>query len=352
MELSKAERLRVSVMKRALSVLLRSPTTRDALAKNRGALAAQVEPEIAAMLRLDDLSGDSVLHGRTADQARRAMCINIAVADQPAPDDVSITPLTLETDAGPLPARLYHARGVPQGAPGIVFYHGGGFVTGDLDTHEGLCARMSQLARVRVISVDYRLAPEHPFPAAPEDCVAAFRAITKIAEAHGIDSKRLAVMGDSAGGNLSAVVALKTRGDAIQPALQVLVYPGTDMRRSLPSHAQLGVGWFLTTHMINWFYDHYSGKDEAVALNPDASPLLAPDVSGVCPALVYVAGLDPLRDEGLAYAARLSEAGVDVQTKDFKHLIHGFLLMTAASPGSAEAVVHIAKDVAQALTAR
>lgn len=351
MKLSQAERMRVALMKSGLRVIVQNATARGLLAKNRGARAEQVEPETAAMLRLDDMSGDSVLTGCTPDEARSKIRVSIAVVDQPAPDDVAITPLTLDTPAGGLAARLYHARGVPEGAPGVVFYHGGGFVTGDLDTHEGACARLSQLARVRVVSIDYRLAPEYPFPAAPEDAVAAFRAVVKVAEAHGIDPKRLAVMGDSAGGNLSAVVALKTRDDAMPPALQVLVYPATDQRRVHASHAELGVGWFLTSEMITWFYDHYSGGRAEVAKHPDASPLLAPDLSGLCPALVYVAGLDPLRDEGLAYAARMAEAGVDVQTNDFKHLIHGFLVMTAASPGSAEAVVRIARDVGTALGA-
>ncbi len=337
------------MLKSMLHAIVTSPTTRGWLSKHRGARAAQIEPELAAILRMDDLTGDSVLNDSSPDEARRKIAISVAVCDQPRPKDVTVTDMNLEGPAGAIPARLYQADGVAEGAPGVVFFHGGGFVTGDLDTHDGWCGRIAQLARVHLIAVDYRLAPEHPFPAGVEDAVAAFRAVAKIANQLGMDPTRLAVMGDSAGGNLSAVVARKTRDDAVSPALQVLVYPGTDLTSSYPSHKSLGVGWFLTTKMIDWFYGHYSGNSESVAKDPDASPLFAKDLSGVCPALVYVAGLDPLRDEGLAYADRMAEAGVEVTRQDFKHLIHGFAIMTAASPGSAEAVVKIARDLGTAL---
>ncbi len=337
------------MLKSMLHAIVTSSTTRGWLAKHRGALAAQIEPELAAILRMDDLTGDSVLNGCSPEEARRKIAISIAVCDQPRPKDVSVTDLNLDGPAGAIPARQYQAAGVPKGAPGVVFFHGGGFVTGDLDTHDGWCGRIAELARVHVIAVDYRLAPEHPFPAGVEDAVAAFRAVAKLADQLGVDPERLAVMGDSAGGNLSAVVARKTRQDAVPPALQVLVYPGTDLTSSHPSHRALGVGWFLTSKMIDWFYEHYSGSSATVAKNPDASPLFAKDLDGLCPALVYVAGLDPLRDEGLAYANRLAEAGVEVTRWDFKHLIHGFAVMTAASPGSAEAVVKIARDLGTAL---
>ncbi|MEZ4222027.1 MAG: alpha/beta hydrolase [Polyangiaceae bacterium] len=350
MRLTQGEKLKIALARRTLRQLVSNPTTRKLLARHRGRRAALIEPELAALLRLDDLTGDSVFTGCTPEEARRKLRLSVAVADAPPPADVSILPLEIPVEAGSLAARQYHARGVPEGAPGVVYLHGGGFVTGDLDTHEGLCARISAFARVRVVSVAYRLAPEHPFPAAPEDAVQAFRWVAEHADSLAMDPKRLVVMGDSAGGNLSAVVARKTRDDAIPPALQVLLYPATDLTRTLPSHQTLREGWFLTRELIDWFYEHYVAGRRDVDRDPDASPLHAPDLSRVCSALIYVAGLDPLRDEGLAYAERLRAAGGAVQVRDFPRLVHGFAMMTAASPGCADALVRVTRDMAEALS--
>ncbi|MBM4362454.1 MAG: alpha/beta hydrolase, partial [Deltaproteobacteria bacterium] len=198
------------------------------------------------MLRLDDLSGNSRIDTRTPARARAQLAEDCGGAQLAVSEPVETHELELAGPAGPIPARRYTPPGLPAGSPGIVFFHGGGFVTGDLDSHDPLCRVLAIRGGVRVIAVDYRLAPEHAFPAAVDDCVAAFRAVVGRAAELGVDARRLAVAGDSAGGNLSAVVALRTRDDAVPPALQALLYPCVDATCSEPSHRTLADGYFLT----------------------------------------------------------------------------------------------------------
>ena len=232
---------------------------------------------------------------------------------------------TLRTDGG-LEVRAYRPRGVPSPAPALVYFHGGGFVVGSLDSHDSVCRALAAEAGCVVLSVAYRLAPEHPFPAAPDDCTAAFRWAAREAATLGIDPRRIAVGGDSAGGNLAAVTALDTREDALRPCFQALIYPCADMTLSFPSIDKLASGFLLERATMVWFRERYC-PDPKSWTNPRVAPWFADSVAGVAPALVQTAGFDPLRDEGEAYATRLRAAGVAVEAKRYPSMIHGYLNM-------------------------
>ncbi len=230
---------------------------------------------------------------------------------------------------GVVPMRLYRGATTAAGEmpPALVYFHGGGWVIGNLDTHDSLCRHLANAARCVVVSVDYRLAPEHKFPAAVEDCFAATSWVAEQAEALGIDRERLAVGGDSAGGNLAAVVSLLAR-DRRAPQLhyQVLLYPAVDCSMTHPSHHRFAEGYLLTRPTMRWFYDHYLHQPSDVE-DWRASPLQAPDLSGVASAFVLTCGNDVLCDEGEAYARRLQQHGVAVRLRRFPDQIHGFLTM-------------------------
>jgi acetyl esterase len=210
--------------------------------------------------------------------------------------------------------------------PALVYLHGGGWVIGDLDTHDVLCRQLANGARCAVFSVEYRLAPEDPFPAAVEDAIAATRWVAQHAGSLGIDAGRVAVGGDSAGGNLAAVVALAAR-DAGGPALchQLLIYPATDQRCEFPSHARNAEGYLLTRQGIEYFRGRYLSRS-GDWLDWRASPLLAPRLAGLPPAFVLTAGFDPLLDEGRAYAERLAQEDVEVAYLEYPDMVHGFIL--------------------------
>ena len=231
--------------------------------------------------------------------------------------------LALPGPAGPLAARLYGDAG--DGL--IVWLHGGGWVLGDLDTHDALCRRLARASGARVLAVAYRCAPAAPFPAAVEDAVAAVAWARENAAALGADPARVGVGGDSAGGNLAAVAALALR-DAV--AFQVLLYPVTDVAREHPSYAVFADGPWLTAPLMRWFRALYL-RGAADAQDPRASPLLADDLSGVAPAYVGIAGHDPLRDEGLAYARRLEQSGVEVRLDHFEAQLHGYAELAGVS---------------------
>jgi acetyl esterase len=210
--------------------------------------------------------------------------------------------------------------------PALVFFHGGGWTIGDVDTHDVLCRQLALGAGCMVLSVDYRLGPEHPFPAAVDDCFAAVRWTLENAAKLGIDPQRVAVGGDSAGGNLAAVVALLAR-DAGGPSIayQLLVYPATDQRGIAPSHERNGQGYLLTRDAMDYFRSAYL-PDEADWGDWRASPLLAPSHAGLPPALIVTAGYDPLVDEGREYAEKLRAAGVKVEYREYSDMVHGFIL--------------------------
>jgi acetyl esterase len=210
--------------------------------------------------------------------------------------------------------------------PALLYLHGGGWTIGDLETHDVLCRSLCNQAQCVVLSVDYRLAPEHPFPAAYDDTLAAFNWAVTEAQALGIDASRIAIGGDSAGGNLAAAACIGLHDKPVQPAFQLLIYPATDMRAVAPSHQRNGQGYLLTSDSIAWFTAQYLPH----AANADdwrASPLLASTHANLPPAMVITAGFDPLRDEGLQYADALSAAGVATEYLCFERQIHGFITM-------------------------
>ena len=240
--------------------------------------------------------------------------------------------------AGPVRTRHYRPPDAAN-APLLVFFHGGGFVVGGIDSHDGLCRMICRDAAVQVLSVDYRLAPEHKAPAAVEDCVAAYRWALEHAGALGADPTRIAVGGDSAGGNLAALVALASRELGLpQPALQVLLYPVCDLAAQTRSRSLFAEGFFLSRAEVDWFSELYLSGTALAPDDPRVSPLRAADLSGLAPALVLTAGFDPLRDEGNAYAEALRAAGVPVQHRQFDTLPHGFASLAPLGGGSADAI--------------
>jgi acetyl esterase len=246
--------------------------------------------------------------------------------------------------------RVYTPRDAGAGPlPGLVFFHGGGFVLCNLDTHDGLCRGLANAAGCVVVSVDYRLAPEHRYPAAPDDCYAATQWVAKNGGELGIDVTRIAVGGDSAGGNLTAVVAQMAR-DRGGPKLrfQLLIYPVTQHAFETESYRENAEGYFLTVGMMRWFWDQYLEKPEH-GREAYASPLRAASFANLPPGLCITAGYDPLRDEGEAYAARLREAGVPLPATRYAGMFHGFLSMNLQLDKAREALAEAAAALRSAL---
>ena len=304
-----------------------------------------VDPAIRGMLALLEAMQRPTLDAGTHEEARRAFRM-LTVDMRPADATVAVGAVEETEVSGAtrsLRARIYRP-GAEGELPTIVFFHGGGFVLGDLDTHDNQCCTLCHDAGAVVLSVDYRLAPEAPFPAAVEDCFAATRWAAQHVADLGGDPERIAVAGDSAGGNLAAVVAQMARDEG-GPALaaQLLIYPGTDFTMEYPSETENGEGYFLTRADMAWFAGHYAaGEDPA---NPRLSPLRAADLSGLPPAVVATAEYDPLRDQGIAYADALEQAGVPVVKRRYEGLIHGFFDLSALSPAAAAAVHEIGGDL-------
>lgn len=315
-----------------------------------------LHPQAQALLQLMIDRGVPPMHTLSVPDARRSYLDRKAVT-QPAPPQVARSvDLNPESPlAPPVRLRVIHPVGTQDGPqlPGLVFFHGGGWVIGDLDTHDTLCRQLALAAGVVVVSVDYRLAPEHRFPAAVDDCEAATRWVYAHAAELGIDRERLAVGGDSAGGNLAAVVALMLRDSGPREVFeslrhQLLIYPATDMRRGAPSHQSNGQGYLLTRDMLSYYHGHYMG-DAPQDSDWRASPLLHPSLQGLPPALVMTAGFDPLRDEGLAYAQALAQAGVTCSHVCFERQIHGFILMGRVLDEAHTAVALCAAELRRAL---
>jgi acetyl esterase len=254
----------------------------------------------------------------------------------------SVRDLDIDGAAGKLRARHYAPeRG--EGAPLLVFFHGGGFVFGDLDTHDAPCRVLCRHGGMHVLSVDYRLSPEHPFPAPVEDALAALRWAQAHASELGADPARVGIGGDSAGANLAAVVAqLAVADGGVGPACQMLIYPAVDRTKQYPSMDLFAQGFFLTRESIEWFTHQYSGPPGPHYRDPRHGPLHAESHAGLAPALVVTAGFDPLRDEGNAYAEALLAAGTITVPRCFHSLIHGFFNMVGVSPVCRDAVIEIA----------
>jgi acetyl esterase len=287
------------------------------------------------LIRIAELvDSTSFLSGMTVAEARANARHEAKVTNaQPPIPMARVEGLQIPGHGGPIPARLFvPGRLAPTApAPLTIYFHGGGWVIGDLDTHDGVCRFLAAAAGTAVLAIDYRLAPEHPFPAAVEDAWAAFAWAVANAAALGLDPTRIAVAGDSAGGNLAAVVSLLARaGGGAMPAMQLLIYPPTDSAAELPSRQLFAEGFLLTKGDMGLFEAHYlpPGSDAA---DPRASILLAPDLTGLPPAYVATAGFDPLRDEAEAYALRMREAGVKVALRRHPGLIHTFVNQTAIS---------------------
>lgn len=257
---------------------------------------------------------------------------------------------TIPGPAGAIPVRHYRPT-ADDPAPLLVFFHGGGFVIGGLDSHDELCRLICRDAGVHVVSVDYRLAPEHPAPAASDDSYAAYLWCVAHAAELGVDPARIAVGGDSAGGNLAAVVAQRALGDAAPlPALQLLIYPVTDFVSDTRSMVLFSDGYFLRKADMDWFRECYLGSSQLDASDPLVSPLLADDLSGLPPVLLLTGGFDPLRDEGTAYGEALAAAGVSVDHRRYGSLVHGFVNFFPLGGDSATATDDMISALRAALT--
>ncbi|MFL6185991.1 MAG: alpha/beta hydrolase [Actinomycetes bacterium] len=304
-------------------------------------------PEIRSLLDQQATSGRPPLHHQSVEQARAFHAADAAALNGPPAPVAAVADRRVPGPAGELPVRVYTPDGSPP-FPIVVWFHGGGWVVGTLDTYDPLCRALAAATPAVVVSVDYRLAPEHRWPAAVEDAYAATEWASRNAAALGGVQHRLAVAGDSAGGNLAAVVALGARdrgGPAI--AFQLLVYPVLDAAGDTASWREYADGYHLTADGMRWYWDHYLGGADGAA--PDASPLRAAFVGGLPPALVIGAEYDILRDEGEAYAARLAEAGVDASASRHAGVVHGFVRWRAVTGAAGDALQEAATALRSAL---
>jgi acetyl esterase len=289
-----------------------------------------LDPDAAAVYTAFQEAGRPAYETLTAPEAR-AYSTQARFATNPEPPELArVTPLAIPAPHGTIPARIYVPKDPRRHdglSPALVFFHGGGWVIGDLDSHDVVCRQLAVEAALIVISVDYRLAPEHKFPAAADDAIAATKWVAANARELGVDAARLSIGGDSAGGNLAAVVALAAR-DGNGPAIagQVLIYPAVDFAMTHGSHSEPETSVLLTHSVIRWFRDHYL-NDADDADDWRASPARAQNLGGLPPTYVLTAGADPLRDEGDEYAERLRQAGVPVATKHYPGQFHGFFTM-------------------------
>jgi acetyl esterase len=285
-----------------------------------------LDPQAKLLIDLIEGTGGFDLTPDSDPQQLRALYAGLSAA---APEQIAVASVTNRTIPGPggeIPVRIYRPEGdAPK--PAIVYYHGGGWVIGNLDTHDGGCRAFANAVDAVVVSVDYRLAPEHPFPAPVEDAVAALAWVYEHADDLGVDASRVAVAGDSAGGNLAAVVSQVSRDEGGPPVcFQLLIYPVTDYVFDDASMNDNAEGYFLTRDAMKWFYMHYL-TDPSDGANPRVSPRRAADLSGLAPAFVITAEFDPLRDQGVAYAAAMREAGTSVDGRTYEGMFHGFLSM-------------------------
>jgi acetyl esterase len=310
-----------------------------------GTDSARLDPQARAVLERAAASGAPPPYALSAEEARRVYRETRAPLAPAPPHVAEVRELSIPGPAGRLRARLYRADSAQGSLPGMAYFHGGGFIYGDLDTHDAVCRGICASTPCVVVSVDYRLAPEHKFPAAVEDAFAATQWISRNAASLGVDAGRVVVAGDSAGGNLAAVVALMARDGGAPPlAMQVLVYPTVDFAADTASLARFAEGYLLTRKGIEWVRRMYL-RDERAAADWRASPLRAGDFSKLPPAYVITAGFDPLLDEGRAYADRLTQAGVPVTYECFEGQVHGFLVMGGVVAAAHHAVYRIGQAI-------
>jgi acetyl esterase len=306
-----------------------------------------VTPEVQTILDYIEAAAGPPTEELTPEQLREGYAALGMVESRP--EMASVTDRVAPGPAGDIPVRVYVPTTQPGPRPVLVYFHGGGWVIGSVETHDGTVRAVAEGSGVTVVSVDYRLAPEHPFPAAIDDCVAAVRWVVDNAAELDVDPGRLAVGGDSAGGNLAAVAAVELRDSDVDVRYQLLVYPATDGTMSQPSVDENAEGYFLTKPTMAWFFQQYVGDGDRTG--PRVSPLHLPDtaLAGLPPALVITAEYDPLRDEGEAYAARLAAAGCDVTCSRYDQMIHGFFSMRDLIPEGKAAVDQACESLRAAL---
>ena len=287
-----------------------------------------LDPQAQALMQLMIDKGVPPVNSMTPVEARASYRSRRTFTQPDAPEVFKVEDKVVSYEGVNVPVRVYHPHAAQSQAalPGLVYLHGGGWTVGDLDTHDVLCRSLCLQADIVVVSVDYRMGPEHKFPAAYDDTVAAFNWTVAHAASLGIDASRIAIGGDSAGGNLSAAACLGLRGQAVQPAFQLLIYPATIMWQDTASYHANGKGYMLTQESIAYYTENYLRNRED-AKDWRASPQLAESHAGLAPAFVMTAGFDPLRDEGLMYANALTKAGVSSQYICFERQIHGFITM-------------------------
>jgi len=289
-----------------------------------------LDPDAAAVFKTFQEAGQPPYETLTVPHVRKLFAKGAVFTDPEPPELKSVQAITIPSPAGSIPARVYtplKLMTVDGLAPCLVFFHGGGWVIGDLNTHDVVCRRLADEGQLMVISVDYRLAPEHKFPAAVDDALAATKWIAANAKELGVDAARLVIGGDSAGGNLAAVTTISARdGDGPKIAGQLLIYPAIDFAMTHPSHSEPGTSVLLSHEAMTWFRDHYLNGPADID-DWRASPVRAETLSGLPPAYVLTAGGDPLRDEGDEYARRLKEAGVAVTYRHYAGQFHGFFTM-------------------------
>ena len=310
-----------------------------------------LDPDARNLLQMARKAGYPPLHTLTPVQARTAYAASWAATQSPGGEVASVKDITIEGPASGLNLRVYRGAGTAAHAllPCLVFLHGGGWVIGNLDSHDRLCRRLANVAGICVVAVDYRLAPEHPYPAALEDCVSALRGVNEQAAGLGIDGRAIGVGGDSAGGNLAAVLALMGRdGTVPPPVFQALIYPVLDLTASSASYQRVSADFPLTAQTMHYFIAHYT-PHAADRTDWRASPLLADQLEGLAPALVMTVGHDPLCDEGQAYARRLDATGVRVTALHCNDQMHGLLSQGRLIPAANVLADQIFSAVAFAL---
>jgi len=306
-----------------------------------------LDPQARAVLDQIPVLNDATVLALSPPVLRQAMAAMPAAAG-PVESVARVENRRLPGPAGEIPVRIY-APSEQRGLPALVYFHGGGFVIGDLETHDGTCRSLANAIGCIVVSVDYRLAPEHKVPAGPEDCYAATRWVAEKGGEIGVDTSRVAIGGDSAGGNLTAVVALMAR-DRGGPALchQLLIYPVANHDFETESYRENKEGYLLSREMMRWFWNHYLARPED-GEHPYASPLRAASLAGLPPAHVITAEYDPLRDEGEALAAKLARDGVPTTQVRYDGMFHGFFAMTQALDAARRALAEAASAVRAAV---
>ncbi|MHA7665704.1 alpha/beta hydrolase [Mycolicibacterium sp. HS_4_1] len=341
---------RVRAQRQAVRVFARAPrpiVRRLAAKAPTNTHGETLSPEVhLALALLNRLPGADYSDKPVADARRHLLDEAVVFGETLGPFAVE-EHLSMPGPAGTIPATRYRAEaGMANGL--IVYFHGGGWVLGDRASTESVARFLAVHTGADVLSVDYRLAPEHPYPAAIDDGFAAWDYAVQHAPVWGIEPDRLVVAGDSAGANISAVLAQRLRDTGHPPRLQVLFCPVTDLSTEHPSYAEFADGFFLTRKQMRWFKNHYLA-DPDHAHHPGASPLLAADVDGVAPAYIGVAGFDPLRDEGIAYAERLLAAGVPTTLHRASSMIHAYVNITRVSPTARESTLHACHAITAAL---